>query len=152
MPCVITSSAISRPVQWLIGRSLGCAQAKRNHLADLLCSDLRWLTIAWGILEPLTHRKIVERNGLLTYPPHPPTAHRLRFHSQLSPDVCVVFALGCCTNHTPSHRDLLGSAVPTHQFFQHALLLRIQCYHRWFGTTHLLCSFSFAGPVLPHAD
>src|SRR5947209_3158518 len=28
MPRAITSSAISRPVQWLMGRSLGCSQAR----------------------------------------------------------------------------------------------------------------------------
>src|SRR6266699_3866977 len=40
MPRAITSSAISRPVQWLIGRSLGCSQASATIWQ--VCSAVIW--------------------------------------------------------------------------------------------------------------
>jgi hypothetical protein len=36
IPRAITSSAISLPVQWLIGRSLGCSQANANIQAGFV--------------------------------------------------------------------------------------------------------------------
>src|SRR5947209_10122334 len=43
MPRRITSSAISRPVHWLIGRSLGCSQARATiwHVCSALISEGR---------------------------------------------------------------------------------------------------------------
>jgi hypothetical protein len=131
---------------------LGLLTSQRDHLACLLCRDLRRPARAWGILKPVTDRKILQRNGLQTNPAHSPTAHGIRFYSQFPPDVCIVLALGRPQNHAPSQRDLPGGAVPTHQVFQRSLLSLMQHQLCWFGTTHLLCSFVFVDPILPHAD
>lgn len=142
MPRAITSSAISRPVQWLIGRSLGCAQASAiiwQVCSAVICAGRPERGVSWS-------RSLTERSSKETAckPIHRILQQRTvsAFTPNALPMCGVVLALGSRQNHAPSLSDLLGGAVPTYQFFQRSLLSRIQCQHCWFGTTHLLCSFN----------
>src|SRR5437879_5963213 len=62
MPCAITSSAISRPVQWLIGRSLGCAQASAiiwQVCSAVICAGRPEREVSWS-------RSLTERSSKAT--------------------------------------------------------------------------------------
>lgn len=125
---------------------------KCDHLAGLRYRDLRWATRSWNIAEALMNVAVVQGHCLQANPPHPPTAHGVCFHSQFSANLCVVLALGRGQDHAPSQRDLLGSAVPTHQFSQPSLLSLIQFHWCWFRATHLLFFSRFGYPLLLHED
>lgn len=57
MPRRMTSSAISRPVQWLMGRSFGCSHAIATSLPGLLGRDLCWPSWAWNVLKSFVQRQ-----------------------------------------------------------------------------------------------
>jgi hypothetical protein len=136
IPRCITSSAISRPVQCVMGRSFGWAPSKGDQLAALLCGNLRGPSWSGSITEPFSQREILQSELLPPDPAHAPTPYGIHIHAQFSGYLPVVFALSGQQDHSSSQSDLLGGAVPTYYRFQLLLLSLAQFSYGWFRASH----------------
>ncbi len=149
MPRAITSSAISRPVQWLIGRSFGCSQA--IAIIWQVCSAV----ICEGRPERGTssRRSLTDTSSSATACQPIQRMRQQRTVSTLIPRSRAIWLLFFPASASkmirPMPRQLLGSAVPTHQQLQFVSLdiVQGQCFR--FGASHWLgpLSFSLEVPV-----
>jgi hypothetical protein len=136
MPRRLTSSAISRPVHWLIGRCFGCSQGSRDHLAGLFRRDLRRASWTGHIGQTLAHGHIFQRDHLPADPAHAPGAHLIHADSQVSGNLASILALSRRQDVSSSKRQLLGGPVPMYQHFSCVSLgiVQGQCFR--FRATH----------------
>ena len=117
----MASSAISRWLHWLIGRSLSDGFSQVIATTAQICSGVY---VAGAPERGASASRSDDRLPVARLPPSlAPIPHRLRPHAEFPRALAHAHTIGRMQDHAGAQRQLLRRRMGSHQLFQHFALL-----------------------------